>query len=71
MTVVITGASSGIGLAIAEAFARQGANIVLTAYGIDSTEIDDCSTRSLIDILWIPRGSRSRAFRTEHHTPSP
>ena len=35
-TVVVTGASSGIGLAIAQAFAREHANLVLTARGEQS-----------------------------------
>lgn len=37
-TVVITGASSGIGQATAEAFARQGARLVLVARDGDATE---------------------------------
>ena len=38
-TALITGSSSGIGLGIAEAFAQQGANIVLNGFG-DAAEIE-------------------------------
>jgi len=37
-TVVITGASSGVGLAAAEAFALEGANIVIVARGQEGVE---------------------------------
>lgn len=36
-TALITGSTSGIGLAIAEAFARKGANIVLNGFGDEQT----------------------------------
>ena len=38
-TALITGSTSGIGLGIAEAFAAQGANIVLNGFG-EATEIE-------------------------------
>ena len=42
-TVLVTGSTSGIGLGIAEAFAAEGANLVLNGFG-DAAEIDRIKT---------------------------
>src|SRR5690349_21774241 len=45
-TALITGSTSGIGLGIAEAFAAQGATIVLNGFG-DKMQIED--TRQMLE----------------------
>lgn len=42
-TAIVTGASKGIGYAIAELFAEEGANVVMTA--LHQSELDDAATR--------------------------
>jgi len=43
-TALVTGSTSGIGLGIAEALAREGANVVLNGFG-DKAEIDALRAR--------------------------
>jgi len=45
-TAVITGASSGIGLCIAKAFAKEGATVVISARGLEKAEAAAESIRS-------------------------
>ena len=40
-TALVTGSTSGIGLGIAKALARQGANIVLNGFGDHATPEND------------------------------
>ncbi len=50
-TVIITGASKGVGAACARAFAEQGANLVLAARGADALRTAAAELESLTDIL--------------------
>ncbi|MGD9885564.1 MAG: 3-hydroxybutyrate dehydrogenase [Reyranella sp.] len=56
-TAIITGSTSGIGLGIAEAFARSGANIVLNGFG-DAMQIEkiraDLAARTNARVVYSP-----------------
>ena len=56
-TAIITGSTSGIGLGIAEAFARSGANVVLNGFG-DAMQIEksraDLAARANARVVYSP-----------------
>jgi 3-hydroxybutyrate dehydrogenase len=56
-TAIITGSTSGIGLGIAEAFARSGANVVLNGFG-DTMQIEriraDLAARTNARVVYSP-----------------
>ena len=47
-TALVTGSTSGIGLGIAEAFAKAGCNIVINGFG-DAAEIEASARRARKD----------------------
>jgi 3-hydroxybutyrate dehydrogenase len=67
-TAIVTGSTSGIGLGIAEAFAKEGANVVLNGFG-DTMQIEETrsnlASRTNATVLYSP-ADMSRPKAIEH-----
>ena len=63
-TVLITGASSGIGAACAKEFARSGANLILTARRVERLEQLKDSLQSVFDVKIFVIGYLSKILLT-------
>ena len=61
-TAIVTGASKGIGLAIAELFAEEGANVVLTARGKEALD-------AAVDGINAKAGGRARGIIADSADP--
>src|SRR4051812_35546661 len=73
-TVVITGASAGLGRALVREFAKQGANIGLIARGVDGLnaakkEVEDAGGKALVVVTDVSHANEveNAARKIEEH----
>ena len=59
---IVTGAASGIGLAVAEAFSKEGAKVVMADINEEKL-IEEAERQAIIDSLMICKGNRTLAAK--------